>query len=96
MFEGCSKGGKRCMYEGGGVCPKSNCVAHGGRKRCSVPACGKSACGRTEFCKAHGGGKQCTFDCEKFARGRSGIYAAPTSSSWPHSRGSNRRMAAGA
>jgi hypothetical protein len=38
----------------------------------------RKAQGSTEYCKAHGGGKRCNFgdDCEKFARGQSGLYTA--------------------
>ncbi|XVE66512.1 hypothetical protein DITRI_Ditri08aG0085200 [Diplodiscus trichospermus] len=58
MFAGCTKGakgstplckghgrGKRCLYNGGGICPKSVhegtnfYVAQGGGKRCVVPGC---------------------------------------------------------
>nr|CAB3485916.1 unnamed protein product [Digitaria exilis] len=89
MFEGCTRGaegstpfckghggGKRCLFEGGGVCPKSVhggtsfCVAHGGGKRCNVPGCTKSARGRSDCCVKHGGGKRCKFDeCNKSAQG---------------------------
>nr|CAB3488430.1 unnamed protein product [Digitaria exilis] len=69
-------GGKRCLFEGGGVCPKSVhggtsfCVAHGGGKRCNVPGCTKSARGRSDCCVKHGGGKRCKFDgCNKSAQG---------------------------
>ncbi|KAJ8553162.1 hypothetical protein K7X08_020555 [Anisodus acutangulus] len=69
-------GGKRCSFEGGGICPKSVhggtlfCVAHGGGKRCAVPECSKSARGRTDFCLRHGGGKRCKFQgCGKSAQG---------------------------
>lgn len=76
-------GGKRCSVPG---CTKSArgrtdcCVKHGGGKRCRSENCGKSAQGSTDFCKAHGGGKRCSWggegQCEKFARGKSGLCAA--------------------
>ncbi|GJT29925.1 hypothetical protein Tco_0910200 [Tanacetum coccineum] len=89
IFTGCTKGaegttplckahggGKRCLHEGGGICPKSvhggtdYCVAHGGGKRCVVLGCTKSARGRTNCCVKHGGGKRCKFDnCTKSAQG---------------------------
>ncbi|KAL8540630.1 hypothetical protein ACS0TY_002036 [Phlomoides rotata] len=77
-------GGKRCAVPG---CSKSArgrtdcCVKHGGGKRCKAEDCGKSAQGSTNFCKAHGGGKRCSWgegECEKFARGKSGLCAAHT------------------
>lgn len=79
-------GGKRCVVSG---CTKSArgrtdcCVKHGGGKRCKFESCGKSAQGSTDFCKAHGGGKRCNWggegNCEKFARGKSGLCAAHSS-----------------
>ncbi|KAM7478942.1 hypothetical protein LguiA_027155 [Lonicera macranthoides] len=79
-------GGKRCAVPS---CTKSArgrtdcCVRHGGGKRCKYENCGKSAQGSTDFCKAHGGGKRCNWvgerECEKFARGKSGLCMSHSS-----------------
>ncbi|KAF2297902.1 hypothetical protein GH714_004912 [Hevea brasiliensis] len=78
-------GGKRCAFQGGGVCTKSVQadqlrVAHGGGKRCAVPECTKSARGRTDFCVRHGGGKRCKFEgCDKSAQGSTDFWVRQVS-----------------
>ena len=64
-------------------------MRHGGGKRCKAEECGKSAQGRTDFCKAHGGGKVCDWAgpsrCGKPGRGRSGLcpqHAADLPPEW--------------
>ncbi|CAH9116155.1 unnamed protein product [Cuscuta epithymum] len=85
-------GGKRCAVAECSKSARGRtdfCVRHGGGKRCRFEGCSKSAQGSTDFCKAHGGGKRCCWgkigpevgdktatQCEKFARGKSGLCAA--------------------
>ncbi|PIN20094.1 hypothetical protein CDL12_07218 [Handroanthus impetiginosus] len=85
-------GGKRCAMPECTKSARGRtnyCVRHGGGKRCKFEGCTKSAQGSTDFCKAHGGGKRCNWaqlglefggqsavQCDKFARGKSGLCAA--------------------
>ncbi|OIT38146.1 putative wrky transcription factor 19 [Nicotiana attenuata] len=85
-------GGRRCQYPAckkGAQRSTMFCKAHGGDKRCKFAGCAKSAQVSTNFCKAHGRGKRCTWGqlglecgdqaavaCDKYARGKSCLYAA--------------------
>ncbi|CAI9775048.1 unnamed protein product [Fraxinus pennsylvanica] len=85
-------GGKRCAMPKCTRSARGRtnyCVRHGGGKRCKFEGCTKSAQGSSDFCKAHGGGKRCSWgqlgsefggqdaiQCDKFARGKSGLCVA--------------------